>query len=184
LLKDKDEYMDSDPKDEEEDMDYDHEHAEAENDVLEKKSIKMKVVDNRETKNLKVSKEKPKRNALKPTKKKDPKKVKSEMAAEMKHNPQTKIKPKDATKYQYNDTHAQDNMANDVAVHDMSSSPDNVRDLDEDYEHDGNDGTTKTKGTGLKMVDVKARHVKDKLVTKPSGDVVRRENYIIPKLTR
>jgi hypothetical protein len=184
LLKDKDEYMDSDSKDEEEGMDCDHERTEAENDVLKKKSIKMKVVDKRETKSLKVSKDKPKKNALKTTKTKDPKKVKPEMAVELKTNPKPKLKPKDATKYQSNDTHAQDNMANNVGVHDMSSSPDTVRDLDEDDEHDEHDGTIEMNRPGLKMVDVKARHVKDKLVTTPSGDVVRRENYIIPKILR
>ena len=184
LLKDKDEYMDSDSKDEEEGMDCDHERAEAENDVLKKKSTKMKVVDNRETKSLKVSKVKPKENALKTTKTKDPKKVKPEMAVKSKTNPKPKLKTKDATNYQSNDAHAQDDMDNNVGVHDMSSSPDAVRDLDEDDEHDENDGTIEMNRPGLIMADVKARHVKDRLVTTPSGDIVRRENYVIPKILR
>ena len=184
LLKDKDECMDSDSKDEEEEMDCDHERTEAENDVLKKKSTKMKVVDNREIKSLKISKVKPKENALKTAKTKDPKKVKPEIAVKLKTNPKPKIKPKDATKYQSNDTHAQDNMDNNVGVHDMSSSPDTVRDLDEDDEHDEHDGTIEMNRPGLKMADVKARHVKDRLVTTPQGDVVRRENYIIPKILR
>ena len=178
LPKDEDVYMDSDHKEEEEVMEYDHENAEAENDVLkkEKKSFKMKAMSSRVTKSLKISKEKPKRNTQKPTENKDPKKVKSEMTVEMKTNP--KIKTKDATKYQSDDTHAQEN---NVGVHDISSSPGN---LDEDYEYDRNDETTKMKGTGLKMVDVKTGRTKDKLFTKPSGDVVRRDNYVIPKISR
>jgi hypothetical protein len=103
------------------------------------------------------------------------------MPVELKTKPKPKLKPKDATKYQSNDNHAQDDMVNNMGVHNMSSSPDTERDMDEDDEHDG---AIKTKGQGLKMVDVKARNVKDKLVTTPSGEVVRRENYVIPKILR
>jgi hypothetical protein len=181
LLTDQDESMGSDSKDEEEGMVYDHECAEAGNDVLKQKSIKMKDVDTRKNKGLKVSKEKPKKSALKITKIKDPKKIKSEMPDELKTKPKPKLRPKDATKYQSNDNRAQDDMVNNMGVHNMSSSPDTERDMDEDDEHDG---AIKTKGQGLKMVDVKARNVKDKLVTTPSGEVVRRENYVIPKILR
>ena len=183
LQTDQDETMGSDSKDEEEEMVYDHEDAEVGNDVLKPRSIKMKEVVTRKNKGPKVSKEKPKQSTLKITKINDPKKIKSEIPDELKTKPKPKLRPKDVAKYQSNVNHAQDDMFDNMGVHNMSSSPDTERDMDEDDEHDG---TIKTKGQGLKMVDVKVRNMKDKdkLVTTPTGELIRRENYTIPRILR
>ena len=79
-----------------------------------------------------------------------------------------------------------DDPNSNVGVHNMSNSPDSERNMDEDDVHDG---TIKTKGQevkGLKMVDGKVRNAKDKdkLITTPSGEIVRRENYVIPRNQR
>ena len=164
--------MDSDSKDGGHEMVYDHEYTEAGNDDLKPRSNKMKEVVYRKNKGLKVTKEKPKQNNPKITKKNAPNKIKSEIPDEPKTKPKPKLKPKDVAKYQSN-----------MGVHNMSSSPDTERDMDEDDEHDG---TIKTKGLGLKMVDIKVRNIKDKdkLVTTPSGELIRRENYTIPRILR
>ena len=141
----------------------------------------MKDVDIRMNKGTKFPKAKPKQSTLNSTKINDPKKIKSEIPDELKTKPRPKLRPKNVAKYQSNVNHAQDDMFDNMGVHNMSSSPDTERDMDEYDEHDG---AIKTKGQGLKMVDVKARNVKDKLVTTPSGEVVRRENYVIPKILR
>ena len=186
--------MCSDSKDEEEEVVYDQEDAEAGNDALKQKSIKMKDVHASANKGPKVPKEKPKQSTQKVqkvTKIKDPKKIKAEKPDELKSKPKPKLRTKDVAKYQSNDNPAQDDMSDDdpnsnVGVHNMSNSPDSERNMDEDDVHDG---TIKTKGQEvkrLKMVDGKVRNAKDKdkLITTPSGEIVRRENYVIPRIQR
>ena len=188
---DQDETMCSDSKDEEEEVVYDQEDAEAGNDALKQKSIKMKDVHTRMNKGPKAPQEKPKQSTLKVTKINDPKKIKAEMPDELKSKPKPKLRTKDVAKYQSNDNPAQDDMFDDdpnsnVGVHNMSNSPDSERNMDEDDVHDG---TIKTKGQEvkrLKMVVGKVRNAKDKdkLITTPSGEIVRRENYVIPRNQR
>ena len=164
--------MGSDSKDEGHEMVYDHEYTEAGNDDLKPRSNKMKEVVSRMNKGIKVTKGKPNQNNPKITKKNTPNKIKSEIPDEPKTKPKPKLKPKDVTKYQPN-----------MEVHNMSSSPDTMRDVDEDDDHDG---TVKTNRLGLKMVDVQVRKIKDKdkLVTTPSGELIRRESYTIPRILR
>ena len=190
LQTDQDETMCSDSKDEEEEVVYDQEDAEAGNDALKQKSIKMKDVHTRMNKGPKALQEKPKQSTLKITKINDPKKTKAEMPDELKSKPKPKLRTKDVAKYQSNDNPAQDDMSDDdpnsnVGVHNMSNSPDSDRNMDEDEVHDG---TIKTKGHEVERLDRdgKVRNVKlkDKLITTASGEIVRRENYVIPRNQR
>ena len=189
---DQDETMCSDTNDEE--GVYDQEDAEAGNDALKQKSIKMKDVHARANRGPKVPQEKPKQSTQKVqkvTKIKDPKKIKAEKPDELKSKPKPKLRTKDVAKYQSNDNPAKDDMFDDdpnsnVGVHNMSNSPDSERNMDEDDVHDG---TIKTKGhevERLDRVDGKVRNAKDKdkLITTPSGEIVRRENYVIPRNQR
>ena len=191
---DQDETLCSDTKDEDEEGIYDQEDADAGNDALKQKSIKMKDVHARANKGPKVPQEKPKQSTQKVqkvTKIKDPKKIKAEKPDELKSKPKPKLRTKDVAKYQSNDNTAQDDMSDDdpnsnVGVHNMSNSPVSERNMDEDDVHDG---TIKTKGQEvkrLKMVVEKVRNAKDKdkLITTPSGEIVRRENYVIPRNQR
>ena len=67
----------------------------------------------------------------------------------------------------------------------MSTSPDSERNMDVDEVHDG---TIETKGHEVERLDRdgKVRNVKpkDKLITIASGEIVRRENYVIPRNQR
>ena len=188
---DQDETLCSDTKDEDEEGVYSREDAEARNDTLKQKSIKMKDVHTRMNKGPKAPQEKPKQSTLKVTKINDPKKLKDEKPDELKSKPKPKLRTKDVAKYQSNDNLAKDDMYDDdsnsnVGVHNMSTSPDSERNMDEDEVHDG---TIKTKGhevERLDRVDGKVRNAKhkDKLITTPSGEIVRRENYVIPRNQR
>ena len=170
MPEDENEFMYSDDRVEEDVMDFEHE---TETDVLknESKSFKMKATSSREVKSLKIQKEKTMSNIQKTPKTKDTKKAKPEMTVELKNN--SKFKTKDAVKSKSNVNHDQES---NEGVHDMSSSPSIMED---DYECDGYDETTQMKGTG-----VKTDSVKDKLFTTKSGEIIRRDGYKIPKISR
>ena len=189
LQTDQDGTICSDSKDEEEEVVYDQEDAEAGNDALKQKSIKMKDVHTRMNKGPKAPQEKPKQSTLKVTKINDPKKIKAEMPDELKSKPKPKLRTKDVAKYQSNDNPAKDDMYDDdsnrnVGVHNMSTSPDSERNMDVDEVHDE---TIETKGHEVERLDwaeVRNEKHKDKLITTETGEIIRRENYVIPRKQR
>ena len=197
---DKDETLYSDVRDEDEDGVYSREDTEAENAILKQKSIKkMKDVHASVNKGPKISKEKPKpsiQKVQKVTKIKDSKKIKAEKPAGLPGRSKSKLRNHDAAINQSKDDPTngnEDDLYDDgpnsnVGVHNMSisispgseKSMDVAEVLDEAVETKGYE-VGKVKGLEKQ---VRHENPKDKLITTESGDIVRRENYVIPKKQR
>ena len=189
MQEDQDETLYSDSKDENEDGAYSQEDAETGNDILKQKSIKkMKDVPASASKGPKSPKEKPKQSiqqANKVIKIKEPKKIKAEKPDGMKGRQKSKLRTQDGTNHQSKDNPAKDDTDDDepnrnVGVHNMSVSPDSERDMEVDEVHDEPNVTQGNAVERLEWVEIG----KDKLITTNTGEIIRRENYVIPRKKR
>ena len=194
---DQDETLYSDVRDEDEDGVYSREDTEAENAILKQKSIKkMKDVHTSVNKGPKISKEKPKpsiQKVQKVTKIKDSKKIKAEKPAGLPGRSKSKLRNHDAAINQSKDDPTNgneddlydDGSSSNVGVHNMSISPGSERRMDVAEVHDE---TIETKGHEVERLDslkqVRNENHKDKLITTESGEIIRRENYVIPRKQR
>ena len=145
----------------------------------------------------KISKEKPKpsiQKVQKVTKIKDSKKIKAEKPAGLPGRSKSKLRNHDAAINQSKDDPTNgneddlydDGSSSNVGAHNMSISSGSEKSLDVAEVHDE---TIETKGDEVEKVDGLEKQVrnetsKDRLITTESGDIIRQENYVIPKKQR
>ena len=195
---DKDETLYSDVRDEDEDGVYSREDTEAENAILKQKSIKkMKDVHTSVNNGPKISKEKPKpsiQRVQKVTKVKDSKNIKAEKPAGLPERSKSKLKNHDAAIEQSKDDLTDGNedalydegTSSNVGIHNMSMSTGSEKSPGAAEVHDEMIETERYEAEnedGLERP-VRDEASKDNLRTTESGDIIKREPYVIPKKQR